>query len=410
MLAPGFQETVQVSDPLDWLIVGGGIHGVHLAARLLGDAGVAPERLRIVDPADRLLERWRTVTGTVGMTHLRSPSVHHLDLQSSSLMRFAATHRGRRAPFAGPYNRPTLSLFNAHGAEVVKRFELDEQHLQGRAVHGEVDHDRVRVHLESGERLTTRNLLLAIGASERPAWPEWAQLGHARIRHIFEPGFDGWRAAPETVAVIGGGLSAAHVALRLWREGHRTHLVSRHPLREQRFDSDPGWLGPKYMAGFAEVRDYARRRSIITEARHRGSVPPAVVDALRDAVGPGRIQWHEAEVADLYAGETRVGLAFTSGRTLPVDRVLLATGFTPSRPGGPFVDSLIASGALPVAPCGYPILDSALRWHERVYVSGPLAELEIGPVARNIAGARRAGDRLVAAVKAGLAVPMQSSA
>ena len=35
---------------LDWLIIGGGIHGMHIAARLLGESGVAPERLRIVDP------------------------------------------------------------------------------------------------------------------------------------------------------------------------------------------------------------------------------------------------------------------------------------------------------------------------------------------------------------------------
>ena len=31
---------------LDWLIIGGGIHGMHIAARLLGESGVAPERLR----------------------------------------------------------------------------------------------------------------------------------------------------------------------------------------------------------------------------------------------------------------------------------------------------------------------------------------------------------------------------
>ena len=35
---------------LDWLIIGGGIHGVHLAARLLGEARVPPEQVRIVDP------------------------------------------------------------------------------------------------------------------------------------------------------------------------------------------------------------------------------------------------------------------------------------------------------------------------------------------------------------------------
>ena len=65
------------------------------------------------------------------------------------------------------------------------------------------------------------------------------------------------------------------------------------------------------------------------------------------------------------------------------------------------VDELIASASLSVANCGYPIVDQSLRWHPRIYVSGPLAELELGPVARNIAGARRAGERLVAAVQSG---------
>ena len=42
---------------LDWIVVGGGIHGVHLAVRLLTDAGVSRDRLRIVDPGERLLAR-----------------------------------------------------------------------------------------------------------------------------------------------------------------------------------------------------------------------------------------------------------------------------------------------------------------------------------------------------------------
>jgi len=79
------------------------------------------------------------------------------------------------------------------------------------------------------------------------------------------------------------------------------------------------------------------------------------------------------------------------------ERVLLATGFSARRPGGTMVDDLVASASLPCARCGYPIVDAALRWHPRAYVSGPLAELELGPAARNIAGARRAANRIVQA-------------
>jgi hypothetical protein len=48
-----------------------------------------------------------------------------------------------------------------------------------------------------------------------------------------------------------------------------------------------------------------------------------------------------------------------------------------------------------VTACGYPIVDQGLRWHEGIYVTGALAELEIGLVARNIIGARLAGERLL---------------
>ena len=69
------------------------------------------------------------------------------------------------------------------------------------------------------------------------------------------------------------------------------------------------------------------------------------------------------------------------------------------RPGGAFIDQLVESASLPCASCGYPVVDKALRWHPRVYVSGPLAELELGPSSRNISGARRAAERLVAAAR-----------
>jgi len=52
----------------------------------------------------------------------------------------------------------------------------------------------------------------------------------------------------------------------------------------------------------------------------------------------------------------------------------------------------------PMEFCGYPIVDRDLRWgHPRIFVSGALAELELGPSARNIAGARLAAERIVQA-------------
>lgn len=391
----------QLQAPFDWLIVGGGIHGVHIAARLLADARVAPEQLRIVDPAGRLLARWRAVTETTGMSHLRSPSVHHLDLDPGSLLDFAGKPRsGKSRLFAPPYDRPALRLFNEHCDWVTQSFELPDLHIQDRVEQCRVDGDNVVVRLSHGRQLTTRHVVLALGVGDQPELPEWAPRGHPRVRHIFEPGFNGWPTSKETVAVVGGGISAGQVGLRLLEEGHRVHLISRHALRQHQFDSDPGWLGPKYMAGFDLEKDYGRRRAMIAEARHRGSVPPDVRQALSQAIAGGQLDWHEGTVERLDATDDSVRLWLNNQTRLQAQRVLLATGFSPHRPGGAMVDGLAASAGLPCAPCGYPIVDSALRWHPRVYVTGALAELELGPSSRNIAGARRAATRLVGAALA----------
>ena len=154
-------------------------------------------------------------------------------------------------------------------------------------------------------------------------------------------------------------------------------------------------MGPKYLRGYAKVTDLDERRRLITGARHAGSMPPEVHKALRRAVARGKVHMHLGEV-ERALGESPIGLMLGE-RTLFVDSVILSTGFEARRPGGRLVDQLVANHALPCATCGYPAVDTHLRWHPRLFVMGPLAELEVGPVARNIAGARNAGTRILAA-------------
>ena len=387
---------------LDWLVIGGGIHGVHIAARLIGDANVPVHRIRIIDPGEHLLERWRACTATTGMTHLRSPSVHNLDLNPWSMMRYAKRrHRRASGTFALPFNRPKLQFFNEHCDKVIREFGLNKVHVRARAVSCAVSCDDVTVGLSTGVELSASNVVLAIGSGEQPQMPDWAPKDDARIHHIFSPEFNGWPSIAETVAVVGGGISAAQVALRLVEEGHEVYMVSRHALREHQFDSEPGWLGPKLMTGFQRETDVDQRRTMITEARYKGSMPPDVRRALQAAINRAEIHWHQDSVRAIDVEESGLTLHCANGDTVAVDRVLLATGFTGRRPGGAFIDELVESASLPCASCGYPIVDKTLRWHPRVYVSGPLAELELGPTSRNISGARRAAERLVAAVRTG---------
>lgn len=379
---------------LDWLIVGGGIHGVHLAIQLVREAHIPADRLAIVDGHPRLLARWRACTANTGMTHLRSSLVHHLDPDPWALERFGARNR-RLGGFAPPYDRPALTLFDAHCDALIERYGLAGRHRVDRVEALALGEDGVRATLASGEAVSARFGLLALGASERTRWPAWAraaQAAGAPIEHVFDPDVRLDAAQPGRLAVIGGGITAAQLANRFAGE-RRVHLITRHPLRQHQFDSDPGWVGPRHLEGFARVADPDARRRIITAARHRGSIPPGTRRRLARLCDRGDVALHVAEVSDARPLDGGVRLT-VGGRPLDVDRVLLATGFAGGRPGGALVDKL-AGGGLPCAACGFPIVDTHLRWHPRLFVSGPLAELEIGPAARNIVGARLAARRIV---------------
>lgn len=385
---------------LDWVVIGGGVHGVHLAIRLISEARVKPENLRIVDPAKNLLDRWNSCTKITGMTHLRSPSVHNLATEPMSLSVLADSLDVQKSVlFAPPYDRPHLNFFNEHCSRLIQRYSLDDLHIQAKAIECKVDCDGAYVMTCTGEKMSTKNVILAIGAGDRPMWPKWAKNFDKLVHHIFDSEFDGWPKGRETVAVVGGGISAGQVALRLQDEGNIVHLISRHEMREHQFDSDPGWLGPKYMTGFLKEKDVNKRRKIIGKARHRGSVPPDVHNSILQAIDNEEFSLHREGISDLRIVNEMCEIEFIGGGKIKVDRVLLATGFEKDRPGGDLIDNLIKSASLPCAECGYPIVDEDLCWHPRIYVSGPLAELEIGPSSRNISGARSAAKRIIKAAR-----------
>lgn len=384
---------------LDWLIVGGGIHGTHLAHVLVHGYGVPRDRLAVLDPHPEPLAQWTRLTGNVGMPYLRSTSVHHLALDPDDLRRFAARLPGLPVrPFAHPNFRPAYTLFQAHCRHLRALYRLDDLWVQGTAQGLARRADGWRVETERGS-LEARRVVLAIGRTWL-SWPTWAaavQASGGAVYHIFQEGFC-TDALPlhGRVAVVGGGITAGQVALLLaGRAPGAVTLLMRHPIREHDFDADPGWFGPKYQTGFQATPCYVQRRQMITAARHRGSMPPEVASAVRLAAQRGLLTLRQSEIvaADVAAaGVVRLRLA--DGDQIEVERVVLATGFDRRRPGHEWLDRAIAQYNLPCAPCGYPIVDRTLCWAPGLYVSGALAELEIGPIAANIAGARQAARRL----------------
>lgn len=390
---------------LDWLIIGGGIHGTYLSLYLTQRKRLSSDQVRVLDPHPQPLALWQQFTANTGMSYLRSPHAHNLHYDPFSLITFTRTRVGEPlADFIAPYGRPSLELFNTHSQLLIDRYHLDDLRLLGRAQGFERLPEGWRVQTDSGT-LDAHNVILAFSNTERPFVPEWARAAQAEdapVHHLFDPAYR--RSTPEgQTLVIGGGITAAQVATALALEspGDVT-LLMRHEPRVHQFDSDLGWITHQHLDGFYQDADYTRRRQLIRTARHRGSMPPDVIHELEQAVQHGLLHQRIDEVSSLHVksvGQSpRLLLSLVSGNTIQADHIILATGFETNRPGGAWLDAAINTYDLPIAEDGFPIVDNHLCWSRGLFVSGSLAELEIGPVARNFIGVKLAAERIGALI------------
>ena len=194
---------------IPWLIVGGGIHAVHIAARLIGstsslveggsnsngNGNVNAKDIIIVDDNKCLLQKWKSRTSSTGMEYLRSSAGYHLDLEEHSLRQYyhpgstgnaagakanvvgGGNHKKSKKKknlnnktnttnrnsqnkniFAKDYERPKLEAFNEHCDHVISKYKLNQVHVQGTVTSIELQDDSVKVvvthHLHPHQHIT----------------------------------------------------------------------------------------------------------------------------------------------------------------------------------------------------------------------------------------------------------------
>ncbi|OYT68294.1 MAG: hypothetical protein CFK52_15380, partial [Chloracidobacterium sp. CP2_5A] len=96
------------------------------------------------------------------------------------------------AAFTAPYDRPGYALFQAHCQRLIADAELERRQVRQRAVGlAPLGERGWRVETSEGG-IEARRVLLALGLSEQPAWPDWARRLRAEggpVRHVFDSDF-----------------------------------------------------------------------------------------------------------------------------------------------------------------------------------------------------------------------------
>jgi cation diffusion facilitator CzcD-associated flavoprotein CzcO len=390
----------------DLVIAGAGPHALALAARLLRKRPTWRRRLRVVDPAGAWLSCWQRQMAQYEIPWLRSPSPHHPHPNPHALRRFALEHH-RGWQLEGPYGLPHTDLFADFCRSVVDEFGLATSLVSGRLTQLRLPPSGsgpLTLAFADGSEQRARRLVIATGAGG-PRLPAWAASCVGRhppeaLQHsstIDLPSLPPLQG--QKVAIVGGGLTAAHLVLGALRRGAQVLLLCRRTLRERPFDADPGWLGPKYLKGFEAEPSMLRRRQLVLAARDGGSIPPQMAHRLRQA------ERHAAQlrilegfvVRQAHWGEEGWTLHGPVGTPLMAHRLWLATGQRLGVGQCPLLRQLHQQRPAPLVE-DWPVLGPDLSWPgTSVSVMGGLAALQLGPAARNLHGGRLAAERITRA-------------
>ena len=232
-----------------------------------------------------------------------------------------------------------------------------------------------RVHTAGGRRYAAPALVMATGANREPVVPVLpgqdvfaGRITHSRDYRNPQP-FDGRR-----VLVVGMGNTGAEIALDLAEQGVRVALSVRSPVNIVRRDvlGRPTQLSSIALGRLPEplgnalatllrnlsVGDLSRwglrtpAVSPLAQLRREGKTPMIDIGTL------DRIKSGDIAVYPGIATLTREGVRFTDGRELPIDAIVLATGYRAA------LQALFPQHTLPLDARGLPVVvhgESGLR-------------------------------------------------
>ena len=383
--APAVQEPYS-GQTYDWVVIGGGPQGMHIANVLANKLGFGTKNICIIDPNPSLLHMWRSRASSTGMRNMRSNWSHHLGVRKDCLEAFGAQH-GERVG-----SPPSLALFNDHCEWLTRQFLLTDCHLQAYVTRMEIaGRDDVRLETTAGP-VRSRRVMLALGPGE-DLWPDWCtRMKHHNpnsVAHVFSRP----RVRPDArVAIVGGGLTGAQTAINHWLMGHKVTLVAKSSFVASDYDASNEWMFGNRKINSFRTLSTDERLAEISGNRQRGTVPGPVKEVMDDLVSRGEIKLilDPEPYVHYYPNSPSIEVEDSE-----VDMVLVCTGFAKKRPGGALVDNLINEHGI-VERSGFPILWDDLSFDGLpVYACGMLAQLQLGPPAGSFRGAQLAGDRLL---------------
>mmetsp|Transcript_35526 Transcript_35526/g.64682 ORF Transcript_35526/g.64682 Transcript_35526/m.64682 type:complete len:381 (+) Transcript_35526:200-1342(+) len=364
--------------------------------------------------------------------------------------------------------RHLITLSSFVGRKIVERYNLHSMVEKASAESISIEEQQndsmtcnkpiYKVALSTGQMIRAHHVVLALGPQRVRNYPGpfrdinySTQAEHSVSKSclplvhsldLLRPGsHDEWakllqcledKNTPARILVIGGGLTSAHLVLKLHRHFNdagkelQQTLISRRKFHIQPFDLDLSWMGRTRghkLAQFWSERDFECRAKRMKDAKNGGSsITPEVFQQLIQLQNQRHLVLREhLEVADAEYLEQQhqwqvyfqdSPLAHDEGSNdanssdiSTYDYIICATGTSTSLTDEPLLSPFLSQMEFTASTNQAKLTpDLRVAGGQNVFVLGDAAALQLGPGAVNLMGARAGAARVARAVRKSLDV------
>ena len=391
----------------DVAFIGAGLQSITIAATLLDKE---PD-LDIVFIDTRLgAANWHLTTQRMGMTRVRTSWKHAVGADEQGLIKFAK-HKGASA--YDPNKRPYLSVFTRHAFEVVHEIGVEDKRLHAAAESISLSSDSVTIQTRLVEAVHNFDLDDTVKARHCVVAPG---LGPANIpnipgtelKHVYHSSElelspdDGWQGGNSLKClIVGGGLTAFTMAEVLLNHNWDVTICARDKVRVRPEYHDTHEFAYEVFNKFYG-QPLARRAKLLRFAAKTGALGGSVTERMHDKVmSNGRGTLNIIESSPVHSirrvGERIYSVdAHNLDPNSEFDVVIFATGYDSHPTQFPFLFNSLLDPTVDIVDGKYLAVGENLtletRDWPRLYFTGALAKLAMGPQSSNVFGAQRAAE------------------
>ncbi|MGF3106062.1 NAD(P)-binding domain-containing protein [Rossellomorea sp. DUT-2] len=392
---PYLRSIDEVPETTELVIVGAGLAGITLAARAW-HLGFSEGKIAILDTNEMFAENFYKRTKNVKQKVMRSSYIHHLapseDLSLADFGRLAIDELSeiekKQLHLARMSERslPPLDLFLSHVNHVVKAHNLHNRGFKFDLAKVEQNTDGTWTLIsKNGSLIKTKYVILALGQKSKEV--QYSNL----VINAYEADISSYlNNESNTVSVIGGGNTAAHIILECLKNGKRVNWIIRDEERyactdiPHKYWRDEGFL-PYMKLSLSE------RINKIKEI-YKGSAMLEHYEIFQEYKETRQLNIIEGEgIIDIYEDNKKhKTIKLSNDIELRSDLVISAIGLAISS----FPEFTNSEYDL---FNDFPVLSDEtleLKHNKNIFVASSQSALSLGPAAKNIDGARISAERI----------------